>query len=148
MLKILLNFVISVFVTTLLVTIASSQIILAEMAGFGLEVSFAQRLDVTLKDIPGLGPALIMLVIPGFLITFAIARYCQRFIGGNRNIWFSIAGFISLPGALYLMQYFMGATILASARTNTGMLVIACCCALGGLLYAILSSSSSSKYEG
>ena len=140
MFKTLLVFICSVFTTTVITSIVSSQLVLADIQSFGLEVSFSERLSVTIKDILGLGPALILLIGLSFLVAFIIAKYAHRFMAGNRTIWYTIAGLSSFPVTLYIAKYFMGVTILASARTSPGMVLIACCCAVGGWLFAVLSS--------
>jgi len=142
MIKTIINFSLSVIISALGISIISSQIILAEIQGFGLDVSASQRLSVTIQDLLGLTPGLFILLTPSFMIAFIISKYVQPILGGKRTFWLSFAGLCSFPCTLYLIQYFMGITILASARTNSGMLIIALCCATGGLLYAKLSTKS------
>ena len=77
-----------------------------------------------------------MLIGISFLIAFIVARYAHRMIGGSRAIWFSAAGFLSVPCALLLLKMAMGGTLLAAARTSLGMFLIACCCMAGGYGYA------------
>jgi hypothetical protein len=50
------------------------------------------------------------------------------------------AGFTSVPAAILIIKYFMGGTLLASARTSLGMFLVACCCMAGGWMFAFLSS--------
>jgi len=140
MLKTILIFISTVIATTLLISIVSSQIILADLQSFGLEISFNKRLCVAANDIVGLGPILMLMLGLSFLVAFPIAKYAHKFLGGNNMIWTIIAGFSSFPTTLFIIKYFIGITILSSARTSTGMILIAICCALGGYLYSILNS--------
>jgi len=140
MIKTIIIFVCAVLVATLLTSIVSSQLILSDVESFGLTVDFSNRLSVTLKDILGLGPALALLIGLSFLVAFIIARYCLKFIGGNKVYWYFAAGFTSFPVTLFLIKYFMGITLLASARTPVGMLLVACCCMAGSWIYVVLTS--------
>ncbi|MCP3675761.1 MAG: hypothetical protein GY829_15015 [Gammaproteobacteria bacterium] len=140
MLKTTIHFLATIVITTVLISIVSSQLVLADIQSFGLDISNLNRLEVTAKDIIGIGPILLLMIGLSFLVAFIIARYSFRFFGGNKKVWTITAGLFSFPVTLYLIKYFMGVTILASARTTVGMLFIACCCAIGGWIYSILST--------
>ena len=142
MLRTMIHFLTTVVITTVLISIVSSQLVLADIQGFGLDVGIKDRLEVTASDIIGVGPVLLLMLGLSFLVAFIIARYSHRFLGGNKTVWTIMAGLSSLPVTLYLIKYFMGVTILASARTPAGMLLIACCCALGGWMYSFLTTKS------
>ncbi len=62
MLKIITHFVLSVLVTAFVICIISTQIVLAEVEHFDLEVPLNLRLSVTFQDIFGLTPGLVMLL--------------------------------------------------------------------------------------
>ncbi len=145
MLKTTIHFLATIVITTVLISIVSSQLVLADIQSFGLNVSIEDRLEVTANDIIGMGPILLLMVGLSLLVAFVLARYSCRFLGGNRTIWTVIAGLSSLPVTLYLIKYFMGVTILASARTTIGMFLIACSCALGGWMFSILTTKSGDK---
>lgn len=141
MVKTIIMFFCCAFATTVITSIVSSQLVLADIQNFGLMVSFSDRLSMTAKDIMGLGPILLLMISLSFFIAFIVAKFAHRFIGGNRNIWFASAGFCSFPVTLVLLKYFTGGTLLASARTPVGMIFVACCCLFGGYLFANLTSS-------
>jgi hypothetical protein len=138
MFKIIVYFLLSVLVATILTCVSSTQLILADVQSFGLDVSFTDRLISTGKDLIGLGPSLFILISPGFLIAFIIAKYASQFIGGNQKLWFMLAGFASFPTTLLIIKLFLGVTILASARTSTGLLIAGCCGLVGGYLFGLL----------
>jgi len=133
-------FVAAVVEASILTSIVSTQLVLADIQGFGLAVSFGDRLQATLHDLLGLALPLLILIGLSFLVAFAVARYAIRTIGGNPMTWFMAAGFASVPAALVLIKYFMGGTLLASARTSLGMLLIAGCGMAGGWVFAYLTS--------
>ncbi|GHE82955.1 hypothetical protein [Thalassotalea profundi] len=128
---------------TLLVCIVSTQIILAEVQSFGLSVSIPVRLHATMTDLVGLGPILFLIIASGFLIGFIIAKYAYQFIGGNRTAWFIAAGCTTFPLTMYLIQYTMGLTVIASARTPLGLFLITCCCIVSTWIYARLTLNNS-----
>jgi len=139
--KPILFFLSSAFITSLLTSIVSSQVIVADLQRFGIAVPITERLSITMKDIVGLGPALFLLIALSFMFAFIIAKYCHQYIGGRRDFWYLLAGFTSFPCTLYLIKVFMGITLLASARTFYGMLLVASCCMVGGLIFSRLTTA-------
>ncbi len=139
MLKTTINFIFTILFTSLLVSVVSTQIVLTEIQGYGLTVPFMLRVSVTFNDMLGLVPGLFLLLTVCFLIAFSIARYVCKLLNGSRWFWFTLAGLCAFPVTLLLIRYVVGVTLLTSARTLTGMLLIASCCAAGGWLYSFLT---------
>jgi hypothetical protein len=133
-------FLAAVIDTSILTSIVSTQLVLADVRSFGLTVSFGDRVQATLHDLLGLALPLLVLIGLSFLVAFAVARYAIRLIGGNKMMWFMAAGFTSVPAGIVLIKYFMGGTLLASARTSLGMLLVALCGMAGGWVFAYLTS--------
>jgi len=133
-------FVVAVIDASILTSIVSTQLVLADIRSFGLAVSLGDRLQATLHDLLGLALPLLVLIGLSFLVAFAVARYAIRIIGGNQMMWFMAAGLTSVPTGIVLIKYFMGGTLLASARTSLGMLLIALCGMAGGWMFAYLNS--------
>jgi hypothetical protein len=59
-----------------------------------------------------------------------------------------LAGFTSLSTTLLILQLFIGITILASARTSMGMLVVGFCCLVGGYLFDRLGTKKEDISNG
>ena len=137
--KVLLVFIFSVLITFLLASIIGTQIVLADILSFGLDVSLSDRISATLHDILGLAPTLSILISAAFLVAFVVAALCKRLLGGNRAYWYLAAGFTSLPATLVLIKLIMGGTLFAATRTGFGMLLIAVCGLVGGGLFARLT---------
>jgi len=133
-------FVTAVLGAAVLTSIVSTQLVLADVMSFGLAVSSSDRLQATVHDLIGLALPLLILTGLSFLASFVIAHHAIRIVGGNRIIWYMAAGFTSVPAAMLIIKYFMGGTLLASARTPLGMLLLACCCMAGGWIFGFLSS--------
>ena len=134
-----LVFILTVGFTFLLASVVGTQIVLADIQSFGLEVSFGDRVSATFHDIAGLAPTLIALIGATFLVAFVIAALCKRYLGGKRTYWYLAAGFTSIPAALWLIKSIMGVTLFAAARTGPGMLLIAICGLVGASLFIRLT---------
>jgi hypothetical protein len=145
MLKTIVLFICTSLTATLLVCIVSTQIVLADVQSFGLNIAWAVRLDATIKDILGLAPVLYLLISIGFLIGFILAKYAHQFIGGNRMAWYIASGCTTFPLTMYLIQYIMGLTIIASTRTPLGLFLTTCCCIFSVWLFALLTSRTKIK---
>ena len=139
--KLVLVFILSVLITFLLASIVGTQIILADIMSFGLDVSYPDRVSATIHDIIGLSPTLSILTGAAFLVAFLVAALCSRFLGGNRTYWYMAAGFTSIPVTLILVKALMGGTLFAAARGGFGMLLIAVCGLVGGWIFARLTQS-------
>jgi hypothetical protein len=140
MMKTVAFFLIAVVDAAILTSIVSTQLVLADITRFGLDVSLGDRLQTTLNDLLGLAVPLLILIGLCFLIGFSVARLAVRIVGGSRTIWYMAAGFTSVPAGIVVIKYVMGGTLLASARTPFGMLLIAGCCMVGGWMFAFLSA--------
>ena len=133
-------FLMAVIDASILTSIVSTQLVLADIQSFGLDVSAADRLQTTLHDVLGLALPLIGAIGLSFLVAFRVARYAIVRTGGYNAIWYMAAGFTSVPAAIYITRLVMGVTVLASARTPLGMFLVACCSMAGGWIYFYLIS--------
>ena len=128
----------SVIDATLIISIISSQLVLADVASFGLDVPINVRLATTASDLAGLGPALLVLVAATYAVAFTVAAFGRRRFGGSAYLWYPVAGLTSLPVAIVAIKWLMGGTLLASARTPLGMALVALGSMSGGWLYCWL----------
>ena len=138
LIKTMLYFIATVLATFLLASIVGTQLVLADILGFGLVVSSADRVSATIHDIAGLFTMLPILISVTFLLAFTIAESGRRIMSGKRTYWYMAAGLTSMPAALTLIKTLMGGTVFAAARTGFGMLLIALCGLIGGWLFARL----------
>jgi len=134
-----LVYILSVICTFLLASIVGTQIVLADILSFGIDVPLSERVSATFHDIVGLAPTLSILIAAALLVAFVVAALCIRFLGGKRMYWYLAAGFTSLPATLMLIKSLMGVTLFAAARTGFGMLLIALCGLAGGWVFARLT---------
>ena len=137
--RIILAFIFAVATSHVLTSIAGTQLVLADIRGYGLTITLSERLAATFHDIHGLVPTLPMLIGATFLIAFSVAAVGHRFLRGHRRYWYMAAGFTSLPVAMMLIKSTLGANPFAAAGTVTGLLFIALCSMAGALLFARLT---------
>ena len=138
MVKTAVFFIAAVIDAAILTSIVSTQLVLHDIKGFGLAVSFGDRLDATIHDLVGLAVPLLIIIGLGFLVALPIARYASLRIGGKSTWWFLAAGFLSVPATLLIIRFFLGLTVLASARTWPGMFLVACCGMAGASVFVYL----------
>lgn len=139
MIRTTISFVGAVIDATILTIVVATQLVLNDILGFGLEVTWGDRLDATIHDLIGLAIPLLILIGISFLVAFPVARYACRRLGGSKMLWYIAAGFLSIPAALMIARLIMGLTVFAAARTSLGMFLVACCGAAGGSLFVFLS---------
>ena len=130
------SYLAAVLAAHVLSTVTGAQIILAEIQGFGLEVSLADRISASFHDVISLATTLPLLIAPAFLVGFVIAWAGARFVGGRRDLWVMAAGLSSLPAGLLVLRSMLGAAPFAAARTGTGLVLMALCGLAGGWVYA------------
>jgi hypothetical protein len=129
------KFLFAVFSCYLLASIAHSQFVLSALIDVGAEVSFADRLSMTLSDIKGLslgyGSVILLALGLGFLIINGVSRWVTPLPG----IRYPIAGFIAIGGALLAMHPLLNVTLIAVAREPMGFLMQCIAGLVGGLVF-------------
>ena len=139
--KLALFFFSAVLLTLLLTSVAGTQLVLADIVSFGVEVPWSTRVTATGHDLIGLAPVMSVLISAAFLVAFGVAALCNRFTGSNRTGWYVAAGFTAVPVTLLLIKLAMGVTLFAAARSGLGMLLTALCGVAGAYLFARLTQS-------
>lgn len=137
--KFVLFFFSAVMLTLLLTTVVGTQLVLSDIADFGINVHWSTRVTATGHDLIGLAPVMAALIGAAFVVAFGVAAMCHRFIGGNRTGWYLAAGFTAVPVTLLLIKLTMGVTLFAAARSDLGMFLTALCGVAGACLFARLT---------
>lgn len=128
------------FIASVGASIVSTQQVLAGLVGIGARISVGERLSMTVADLAILQTLFPVMAIC-FLVGFIVAAASIRFIGGNRAVWFFVAGASSIVCTLMLMSWVMNLMPVAGARTPFGVILISLCGGIGGLVFARLSPS-------
>lgn len=135
-----IGFVVAVVAATTLGSIVSTQFVIAGLRGIGVEVPLGTRLSMTVTDLALLR---IYLVIAGtaMLVSFLVAGACARWLPGDRQVWFGVAGFSAVICVLMLIESMLGAMLIAGARTLPGLLLQGAAGACGGWMFVRLTSA-------
>ena len=121
--------------TFLLASIVHSQFVIYELLAININVSWLDRLSMTVQDIQGLfatlGPIISFSLLCGFLLVVLlnkISMASQQY----RFILFPLAGGIALWLMIFAMHPIMHITIIASARSAAGIASLSMCGVIGG----------------
>ncbi|MEM7360197.1 MAG: hypothetical protein AAF431_13935 [Pseudomonadota bacterium] len=136
--KIVGAFIAAVVTASILASIFSTQFVIAALQNIGVAIPLGTRLSMTVDDLNIL-QTLLAVVGACFLVGFIIAGLAQRKLGGNRKIWYLVAGGSALLATLILMNTILQLMPIAGARTIAGLLMQGVAGAVGGWVFAWLS---------
>lgn len=129
----------AVLVAYLLASIIFTQMILAIVQSFGLEVSLAQRLGATGHDILGMATSYLLLLLVAFLIALPVAAGLTRLLPSHRAALFTLAGFVAVVALHVILKAVLGLSGIAVTRTLAGLIGQGIAGAVGGYVYHRLS---------
>lgn len=133
----------AVAVAYLLAAVMATQSVVSSLAGMGVNVSFSERVSMTLGDITGMAGMFLPMVAFGLLIAFMVTALICRYWNQWRTPLYIIAGATALVCMHLALHLAFSITPLAIARTTGGLLLQALAGAAGGLTYVYLSNRAS-----
>lgn len=136
--KIIGAFIAAVVTASIFASIFSTQFVIAALQDIGVSIPFGTRMSMTLDDLNIL-QTLLAVVGVCFLVGFLVAGLAQGKLGGNRKIWYLVAGGTALICTLLLMNAVLQLMPVAGARTIAGLLMQGVAGAIGGWVFAWLS---------
>lgn len=139
--KILGAWLIAAIISSVAVSLVSSQQVIQALIEVGANVDLQPRFAMTLTDL-GMLQTLLPVMAACFLVGFTVAALSQSLLGGQRAAWYIAAGASSIVCALLLMSWFLNLMPIAGARTFSGMLLIGLCGALGGLIFERMTKTA------
>jgi hypothetical protein len=128
----------AVAVAYLLASVTATQAVIASLGGMGVEVGMADRLAMSLRDIPGMAPMFLPMIAFALLIAFMTVALLSRWLRRWRLPLYLLAGATGLICIHVGLHLAFGITPVAIARTGAGLLVQGIAGALGGLVYLAL----------
>lgn len=131
-------FIAAVVTASILASIFSTQFVIAGLVDIGVSVPLDTRMSMTVKDLNIL-QTLLAVVAACFLIGFIVAGLTQRGLGGNRQLWYVIAGGSALVATLLVMNAVLQLMPIAGARTIMGLIMQGVAGAIGGWVFAWLT---------
>lgn len=126
----------AVLVTAVGGSIVQTQLNIARIVELGVTVGWGERLDTTLQDLLGFAPLWAIIVAAGLLLALLVAGGLSRRWPGFFVGLHVLAGFTAPMVALLIMEAMMPVTVVAAARSWTGMVLMSLAGAVGGWLYA------------
>jgi hypothetical protein len=107
--------------TYLLGSLFMSQLVLARIGRFGVEVELADRLRVTLADFSGLSTSYLPLIAVALGIAILVAALLGRFLPKQRRGLYLLAGLVAPPALIGIMTLTFGMNPLAGSEGVTGL---------------------------
>ena len=139
MLRVLKAFFPAVLLTYVLASIFSTQVILGNLQGMGVDVSGAIRLSTTFHDLVGLTSSYLVLILVAFVLGLPVAAGLTKIMPSHRLVLFMLAGFVAIVALHLIMKAVLGLSGIAATRTMFGLLGQGVAGAAGGYLYFRLS---------
>jgi len=139
MLRVLKAFFPAVLLTYVLASLFSTQIILGNLQGMGVDVSTMVRLSTSFHDLMGLTSSYLVLILIAFILGLPVAAGLTRLMPEHRLFLFILAGFVAIVSLHLIMKAVLGLSGIAATRTLFGLLCQGAAGAAGGYLYYRLS---------
>ena len=133
----------AVVTTYLMASVMATQSVISSLSGMGVDVSFAERIAMTLHDISGMAGMFLPMIAFGLLIAFMSAGLICHYRNHWRTPLYIIAGAVALVCVHLALNLAFGITPVAIARTTSGLLLQALAGAAGGFTYVYLSKKYS-----
>jgi hypothetical protein len=135
MIKTLAAYTWAVLVAYFLAVIFATQFVAASLIGMGIEVSLAQRLEMSFKDVIGMTGMFLPLVAVGFLIALGAAGILSRRNPLKRTFLFTLAGALAMIAIHLGLKFAFDINLVAVARTLIGLFTQAIAGAVGGYCF-------------
>ncbi len=132
------HFLIAVIFAFVLASLIHSQFVLAELVKVGVEISFQDRLSMSLDDFLGLYPTYGLVIALSFLIAFVVAHLINKRLANKSYLLFALAGGAGITTALLAMQPILDITLIASTRSLLGFICQCLTGVMGGVVFVYL----------
>jgi hypothetical protein len=112
-----------------------SQVVLARIDRFGVDVDLADRLRMTLADLAGLSTSYLPLIAVAVGIAMLVAALLGRFLPEQRRGLYLLAGLLAPPALIGIMTVTFGMNPLAGSEGVTGLLLQGLAGIVGAYVY-------------
>lgn len=138
--NVILAYLASVIIATLLASIFSTQFVIAGLSEAGASVSMTERLSMTGYDFINMGKLYGIFIAIGLAIAFMAGKIVYHFAKTGRSMVYIVAGMTCFIVMLYLMKaVFFGVPIIAGARSALGLAFQALAGGVAGYAFAWLT---------
>lgn len=146
--KTLLGWSAAVVTTAVSGSLVQSQINLAAISGLGQSIPAGERVSLSLFDLGSFAPVWGAIVAFSFLFALPVSGWLARRWPDARRWLFPLAGFVAVLASLIVMDAMLPVTVVAAARSLSGVLLMALCGALGGWVYLQVTAQPSQRQNG
>ncbi|MFT6991253.1 MAG: putative membrane protein YadS [Paraglaciecola sp.] len=129
------HFLIAAIFAFVLASVFHSQFVMAELTSVGVNISFNDRLSMSLDDLIGLYPTYGVVIAISLLLGFIVAALLKKRFTTPSSILYFTAGGLSVATALLAMHPILDITFIAGARSTLGFISQCIAGALGGWFY-------------
>ena len=134
------NFLIASFSGFCVASVLHTQTVLQELSELDIAIGISHRLATTLKDFTGLLPSYGIILTIGFLISFSVSYGLFKTLKWPLKWLYPVSGFVAIITIISLMYPILNVTLLASARSMTGVGLQALAGVVAGLVFYKLST--------
>ena len=137
-LRLCTHFFVAVIFAFVIASLFHSQFVMAELSKVGVNISFSDRLSMSIDDLLGLYPTYGIVIALSFCIAFIVVSFIVKRVSLSPYILYPLAGAAGVTAALLAMQPILDITLLASARSTYGFVCQSLAGAMGGAVFAHL----------
>ena len=141
-LRLCTHFLVAVIFAFVIASLFHSQFVMAELIKVGVEISFSDRLSMSIDDLLGLYPTYGIVIALSFFIAFIVSSLIVKRVSLSPYILYALAGGAGVSAALLAMHPILDITLLASARSTFGFICQSLAGAMGGAVFAHLRSNA------
>lgn len=136
------HFLLAVIFAFILASLFHSQFVMAELTSVGINISFNDRLSMSLDDLIGLYPTYGLVIALSLLIAFIITTLLLKFIKLPSSSLYFIGGGVGVATALLAMHPLLDTSLIAGARSTFGFICQSLAGAMGGWTFNHLRMSA------
>ncbi|HDZ55013.1 MAG TPA: hypothetical protein ENI17_09015 [Pseudomonas xinjiangensis] len=139
-LRVTLIFLLAVLVATILATVVQTQVNLYDLEQIGTDISTADRLGTTGKDLINFFPLMCLLVTLSFIFALPAAELVGRILKPWRTVVYLLAGAVGIWVAFQAVNAYVPPPVfIAATRQSPGTLAMMAGVAIGSGLFALLT---------
>ncbi len=138
------HFLLACVFTFVTAVIFHSQTVLNGLSEIGISISISDRLYMLYMDLIGLAPSYFPIICFTLLLAFSVAALISSKIRNVPSSVFLLAGSLGMLSCLMAMHPILDVTLLASARSSSGIILQMIAGALGAMLFITLRKTKAS----
>ena len=131
---VIVAFIAAVVSAAIFASLFSSHIVYSQLIDLGVQIPFSTRISSLVADLGILG-AFIPLMGVAFLLGFLVAKFVVAKTGGNKVVWYALAGASSWLVAIFILEAVFGLMPIGGARSIVGLMLQSLAGLIGGVIF-------------